>query len=302
MGVLQKTKQNSYIARKHHHTRFTVTIPNGASRYSAMTFNTFSNTQTVTITYGGVAIVYTAVTALGAPAANNVQVKVQGTLAATVALLAQAIRGVTDVTNIAYGAGTQPNPNITGHYTGVRTSIGDVTHPAGPNLRLRENAFDRRDSVSPWTVTDTTTHAGLYLLTAPIRTYYFTYVENNNDAAANESIAGDMQCIVPPGVVVDENGRLLAYDPNKFVVEQVQDTGLIEIDTYRSLNEIDFYIMTQGGELSRETLSAGSQEYNFSCDRLDPGWGLYCRIRAKDSNAAHTVKGKFQMHVYPYGV
>lgn len=302
MGVLQRTKENSYIVRKHHHTRFTVTIPNGAYRYSGMTFNTFSNTQTVTLTYGGVAIVYTAVTALGAPAANNAEVKVQGTLAATVALLAQAIRGVTDATNIAYGAGTQPNPYITGHYTGIRTSIGDVTHPAGPNLRLRENNFDRRATAYPWTVADTTTHAGLYLLTAPIRTYFFTYIENNNDATANESIAGDMHCVAPPGTVVDENGRPLAYDPNGFIVEQVEDTGLIEIDIYKSLNEVDFTIMTQGGEVSRTPLTAGSQEYNFACDRVDPGWGLYCRMRAKDSNAAHTVKGKFRMHVYPYGV
>jgi hypothetical protein len=71
-------------------------------------------------------ITYTFVTALGSPAANNVQVLIQDTLRNTVKTLARAIRGIDDEMNIAYGTGTDPNPICTAYWTSQRFSIGST--------------------------------------------------------------------------------------------------------------------------------------------------------------------------------
>lgn len=296
------------VIQKHLHPDFNVTVPNGSYRYGAITFNSAANGETVTITTGGVGYVYTFVNALGAPAANNVEVKVQGTVALTAAKLAQAVRGITDVDNIAYGAGTQPNPGITAHYTGVRTSIGAIMHPAsptltGPTVRFRERYQDHDETTYPISLADTTAHAGIYLLTDFIRTYQTRYTMSGNAAALGNRIAGCYHCLIPPYTVVDVSGRFVKYDSSVLVVEAISATNLLtECDLYNSIDEISFNYMSMGQELSREPLAAGSQEYHTRVPRVAEGYGLYCKMRSNGNAITDWVDIKIQIHTYPYGI
>lgn len=296
------------VIEHHMHPDFNVTVPNGSYRYGAITFNTAADGETVTITTGGVGYVYTFKNVLGAPAANNVHVKVQGSVAATVAKLAQAVRGITDAANIAYGAGTQPNPGITAHYTGVRTSIGAVMHPAsptltGPTVRFREKNQDRDEATYPIALADTTVHAGIYLLTDFIRTYQTRYTMSGNAAALGNRVAGCFHCLVPPYTVVDINGRSVKYDASVIIVEAISATNLLtECDLYNSIDEITYNYMSMGQELSRETLAAGSQEYHTRVVRVPEGYGLYCKMRSNGNAITDWVDIKIQLHTYPYGL
>lgn len=305
MGIFQAILEKAEITESHMHPQFNVTVPNGAYRYSGITFNTLANGETVTLTYGGAAIVYTMETVLTAAGAGAVHVKVQGTVAASAAKLAQAIRGITDAANISYGAGTQPNPNITGHYTGVRTALGNVIHPAGPTIRLREIVPDVRATTANFLVADTTTHAGLYTLTAPVRTYFalYTMTGNVNEVSNENKIAGDLQCLIPIDTVIDSLGRFVKYDASVTIVEAISATSLlVEADIFSSLDEVTYSQHSQAQELSRELAAAGSQEYHTRIPRLAAGAGMYIRMRSNGNQVTDSISIKIQLHTYRYGL
>ena len=87
-------------------------------------------------------VIFVFVTTLGSPAANTVQVLIQDNLSSTVKKLAEAIRGVQDTANIAYGSGTNPHPTCTGYWTKQRFSIGDISVAPGESLFLLEKSED----------------------------------------------------------------------------------------------------------------------------------------------------------------
>jgi hypothetical protein len=114
-NLVEDTRENLYrrtgILLNHLHPIETASAPDMISRRAAITFNNIANGNNVVIGM----ITYTFVTALGSPAANNVQVLIQDTLRNTVKTLARAIRGIDDEMNIAYGTGTDPNPICTAY-------------------------------------------------------------------------------------------------------------------------------------------------------------------------------------------
>jgi len=109
-GLIEDMRDTLYtrtgIILNHLHPIETATAPDMVSRRGAITFTSINSGNNVVIG----TVTYTLVTTLGSPAANNVQVLIQGTLRNTVKKLAEAIRGIQDVANITYGSGTSPNP------------------------------------------------------------------------------------------------------------------------------------------------------------------------------------------------
>lgn len=308
LRTLDRTRDIDII-ENHLHAVFNVTLPNGAYRYAALTFNSLAAGETVTIAVGATNYVYTMVNALGAPAANNVQVKVQGSIALSAQMLKNAVNGVTDATNIAYGAGTQPHPVVIAQCTGIRTAIGGIIHPTpgvadiGPTLRLRDKYPDIADLVYVLALTDTTAHAGIWLLTDFIRTHYFRYTFTGNAAALNNRIAGVKQCIIPLNAVTNGSGNLVAYDPSILIVEGISLASLlVECDLYYSLDEVTFVMMSQGQELSHTPVANGSQEYHTRVPRIPSGGGLYCAMRTNGQLVASYIECKTQIHIYPEGV
>lgn len=101
------------IILNHLHPIETATAPDMVSRRGAITFTSINSGNNLVIG----TVTYTFVTALGSPAANNVQVLIQGNIRNTVKKLAEAIRGIQDIANIVYGSGASPNPACTAYWT-----------------------------------------------------------------------------------------------------------------------------------------------------------------------------------------
>ena len=124
------------ILLNHLHPIETATAPDMISRRASITFTNIASGNNVVIG----PVTYTFVTVLGNPALNNVQVLIQGTLRSTVKILANAIIGDDDATNIVYGQGTDSNPVATAYWTSQRFSIGDVTIVPSESLFVLEKA------------------------------------------------------------------------------------------------------------------------------------------------------------------
>lgn len=114
-GLIEDMRDTLYtrtgIILNHLHPIETATAPDMVSRRASITFTSINSGNNVVLG----TVTYTFVTSLGSPTTNNVQVLIQGTLRNTVKKLAEAIRGIQDVTNIAYGSGTSPNPASTAY-------------------------------------------------------------------------------------------------------------------------------------------------------------------------------------------
>ena len=128
------------------------------------------------------------------PAANNVQVLIRGTLRNTVKKLAEAIRGIQDVANIAYGSGASSNPACTAYRTSQIFSIGDVTIPSGESLFLLERA---ENTTTTLILTSTATAT----INAFTRASYLRYVLSGNATGAGgiNSVRGPLHTLLPIG-------------------------------------------------------------------------------------------------------
>ena len=168
-GLVEDMRDTLYtrtgIILNHLHPIETATAPDMVSRRASITFTSINSGNNVVLG----TVTYTFVTSLGSPTANNVQVLIQGTLRNTVKKLAEAIRGIQDVANIAYGIGTAPNPTCMAYWTSRVFSIGDVTVPSGESLFLLERA---ENATTPLTLTSTATAT----INAFTRASYLRYV------------------------------------------------------------------------------------------------------------------------------
>lgn len=217
----------------------------------------------------------------------------------TVRKLAEAVRGVTDAVNIAYGAGTQPNPDIMGAYTSQSIAIGATILAAGSTLYLKFKVGDRTVTAFPTTFTTTTIGSTLVNFT---RVFSGRYSIPAGGADINDHIAGVIQTLVPLNWVHDVSGNLVYYDPSVQVVEGVSNTASVyEADLLESADEVTFTVRVQGLNLSYNAATSGSQQYNYRHIRIAPGSGLYIRIR-ETANGVETIDLKVQLHQYPYGV
>lgn len=287
------------IAETHDHPPLTQILPQGKYRRGAILFGSAANGQEVVMGYNSNLITYTFETTLGSPAANNVQVKVQGTIDLTIRKLVQAIQGVTDAANIAYGTGTQPNPDIQGAYTSQQIAIGTTILAAGSTLYIKFKVGDRSETSFPVTLTTTTVGSTLVAFT---RVFSSRYSVPGGGADINDHVAGALQTLVPMQWVYDNSGNLVLYDSNIMIVEGASSgTTVYECDLYYSTDEINFVLFQAGLNLSFAGTNAGSQQYLSHGQRIPAGAGLYIKVRGSN-NATETIDLKVQYHQYPLGV
>lgn len=203
--------------KKHVHPQIIRCIPNGSSRIAAAHFTGVANNQNYVL--GNITYIF--VTILGSPNANQVHVKIQTNLSDTIILLAKAIRGEIDISNIAYGSGTTYNTIALGWYTRNTIGIG-AGATDGDNLYLEETALENTSSITHTTTATAT-------LIAFARFFDYTYRFTNNSL----SIASPIYTIVP-----------LYYNPVPYenisiVVDSVSSANTTkEVDVLSSTNEI----------------------------------------------------------------
>ena len=288
------------IIQNHIHPPRSFDTPTGRYRMGAIHFLTAADGEIVTMGSAG-GIVYTFKTVLGAPAAGNVHVKVQGTLDLTVRKLAQATRGVVDAANIAYGAGTQPNPAAWGYYTSQRFSLGTTPVIVGSNILFYGIVPDQTDAMNPLTLT--TTPGGVGTTTVFTRVYTTRYLLTGNAAALGDRVAGDYQMVIPMGAVISDAGAQVWYEPEILVAESVVSANrIIEVDTYWSTDEITFNLMGIGLDVSKDVATAGASQFYTKVQRVPPGGGVYVKMRSDGTDPADWIDFKMHSHYYPSGV
>jgi hypothetical protein len=271
------------ILLNHMHPIETATAPDMISRRASITFTGIANGNNVIIG----SVTYTFVTSLGSPVTN------------TVKKLAEAIRGIQDITNIAYGTGTTPNPTCTAYWTNQRFSIGDITIAAGESLFLLEKA---EDVITALTLTSTTTAT----INAFTRAAYLRYVMSGNASGTGgiNSVRGPMQTVLPIGSVVigGQGGQLYptTYDCHLLTLCRQADTSEKELDLYISNDEVTFTRISRSTPVGADS-SSTSLHFHIELrqSRIPAGYGLYIRMGSNDTTVSAYCDLKFTYHLYP---
>ncbi|HFI2424486.1 TPA: hypothetical protein ACGPRU_004242 [Bacillus paranthracis] len=298
-GLIEDIRDTLYtrtgIILNHLHPIESATAPDMVSRRASITFTGINSGNNVVL---GTAT-YTFVTSLGSPTANNVQVLIQGTLRNTVKKLAEAIRGIQDVENIAYGSGTSPNPASTAYWTSRVFSIGDVTIPSGESLFLLERA---ENATTPLTITSTATAT----INAFTRASYLRYVLSGNTTGGSgiNSVRGPLQTLLPIGsVVIGGQGGLLyptAYDCHLVTLCRQSDTSEKELDLYISNDEVNFTRISRSTPIGADSSNAGMHIHiQMRQSRVPSGYGLYISMGSDGTSASAFCDLKFTYHLYP---
>jgi hypothetical protein len=226
-------------------------------------------------------------------------VLIQGTLRNTVKKLAEAIRGIQDVTNIVYGSGTSPNPASTAYWTSQIFSIGDITIPSAESLFLLERA---ENVTTKLTLTTTATAT----INAFTRASYLRYVLSGNATGAGgiNSVRGPMQTLLPIGsVVIGGQGGLLyptAYDCHLVTLCRQSDTSEKELDLYISNDEANFTRISRSTPIGADSSNAGLHtDIQMRQGRVPAGFGLYISMGSDGTSASAYCDLKFTYHLYP---
>jgi hypothetical protein len=283
------------ILLNHLHPIETASAPDMTSRRASITFSGISNGNNVVIG----TVTYSFVTALGSPAANNVQVLIQSTLRNTVKTLAKAIRGIEDEANIAYGEGTDPNPACTAYWTSQRFSIGSTTIDAGESLFVLE----REENATSAIVLTSTAPAAINPFT---RISYLRYILSGNVSGSGgaNSIRGPLHTVLPIGsVVIGGQGGLLypaTYDCHLITLCRQSDTSEKELDFYISNDEETFTRLQRstpiGSNSSAESLHV---DIEMRQARVPAGYGLYVCMGSDGTSSSAYCDLKFTYHLYP---
>jgi len=283
------------IILNHLHPIETATAPDMVSRRGAITFTSINSGNNVILGM----VTYTFVTSLGSPTANNVQVLIQGNLRNTVKKLAEAIRGIEDTTNIAYGSGTSSNPISTAYWTSRNFSIGDVTIPSGESLFLLERA---ENAITALTLTSTATAS----INAFTRASYLRYVLSGNATGAGgiNSVRGPLYTLLPIGsVVIGGQGGLLyptAYDCHLVTLCRQSDTSEKELDLYISNDEVNFTRISRSTPIGADSSNAGLHIHiDMRQSRVSSGYGLYISMGSDGTSNSAYCDLKFTYHLYP---
>ncbi len=297
--LVEDSRDNMYmrtgILLNHLHPIETATAPDMISRRASITFTNISAGNNVVL--GGV--LYTFVTALGSPTANNVQVLIQDTLRNTVKILAKAIRGVDDETNIAYGAGTNPNPTCTAYWTSQRFSIGSTTIDASESLFVLER---EENAISAITLTTTATAA----INSFTRVSYLRYILSGNVLGSGgvNSVRGPLHTILPiDSTVIGGQAGLLypaTYDCHLITLCRQSDTSEKELDFYISADEETFTRISRSTPIGSNT-SAESLHIHIQMRqaRVPAGYGLYVCMGSDGTSSTAYCDLKFSYHLYP---
>lgn len=298
-GLIEDIRDTLYtrtgIILNHLHPIETATAPDMVSRRGAITFTSINSGNNIVLG----TVTYTFVTSLGSPTANNVQVLIQDTLRNTVKKLAEAIRGVQDVANIAYGIGTAPNPTCMAYWTSRVFSIGDITIPSGESLFLLERA---ENATTPLTLTSTATAT----INAFTRASYLRYVLSGNATGGSgiNSVRGPLHTLLPIGsVVIGGQGGLLyptAYDCHLVTLCRQSDTSEKELDLYISNDEVNFTRISRSTPIGADSSNAGMHIHiQMRQSRVPSGYGLYISMGSDGTSASAFCDLKFTYHLYP---
>jgi hypothetical protein len=298
-GLIEDMRDTLYtrtgIILNHLHPIETATAPDMVSRRGAITFTGINSGNNIVLG----TVTYTFVTSLGSPTANNVQVLIQDTLRNTVKKLAEAIRGVQDVANIAYGIGTASNPTCMAYWTSRVFSIGDVTVPSGESLFLLERA---ENATTPLTLTSTATAT----INAFTRASYLRYVLSGNATGGSgiNSVRGPLHTLLPIGsVVIGGQGGLLyptAYDCHLVTLCRQSDTSEKELDLYISNDEVNFTRISRSTPIGADSSNAGMHIHiQMRQSRVPSGYGLYISMGSDGTSASAFCDLKFTYHLYP---
>lgn len=283
------------ILLNHWHPVETATAPELVSRRASITFAGITAGSNVVIG----TITYTFVSALGSPAANAVQVLIQGTLRGTVQKLSEAIRGNQDPSNIAYGLGVTENPICTAYWTSQRFSIGDTTVAPGESLFLLEKA---EDVISPLTLTSTATT----IINPFTRAAYVRYVMSGNTSGAGgtNSVRGPLHTILPINSVVigGQGGQLTPtiYDCHLITLCRQSDTSEKELDLYISNDEVTFTKISRSNPIGADSTTESQHVHiEMRQSRIPAGYGMYVRLGSNGTSSTSYTDLKFTYHLYP---
>jgi hypothetical protein len=283
------------IILNHLHPVETASAPDMASRRASITFTGISAGNNMVLG----SVTYALVTALGSPAANTVQVLVQDNLSDTVQKLAEAIRGVHDMANIAYGSGTNPHLTCTGYWTKQRFSIGDISVAPGESLFLLEKSEGTNTALA-------LTSTAASTINAFIRMPHLRYVMSGNTTGSGgaNSVRGPLHTILPIGSVViggqDDPLIPVPYDCHLITICRQSDTSEKELDFYISNDEENFTRISRSTPLGADS-SAEAQHAQIAMrqSRIPAGYGLYIRIGSNGTSASAYCDLKFTYHLYP---
>jgi len=283
------------IILNHLHPIETATAPDMIGRRGSITFTNIANGNNVILG----PLTYTFVTTLGNPPANNVQVLIQNNLRNTVKKLAEAIRGIQDTSNIAYGTGIGSNPNCTAYWTRQRFSIGTVTVAPGESLFILERLEDVN---TPLTLTSTATVTINALTRAPYVRYVLT--GNATGSGGTNSIRGPLHTVIPIGsVVVGGQGGLLyptVYDCHLLTLCRQSDTSEKELDLYISNDEETFIRLSRSTPVGSESSNEAQHVHiEMRQNRIPAGYGLYIRMGSDGTSSTAYCDLKFTYHLYP---
>ena len=283
------------IILNHLHPVETASAPDMASRRASITFAGISAGSNMVMD----SVTYLFVAALGSPAANTVQVLVQSNLSDTVKKIAEAIRGVQDAENIAYGSGTNPHPTCTGYWTKQRFSIGDISVAPGESLFLLEKAEDVNTAL-------TLTSTAASTINAFIRMPHLRYVLSGNalGSGGTNSLRGPMHTILPIGSIViggqDDPLIPVPYDCHLVTICRQSDTTEKELDFYISNDEQTFTRISRSTPLGADSSTeAQHAQIAMRQSRVPAGYGLYARIGSNGTSATAYCDLKFTYHLYP---
>lgn len=284
------------ILLNHLHPIETATAPDMVSRRASITFTNISVGNNLVLG----PVTYTFVAALGSPAANHVLIRLQSTLRENVQKLAQAIRGVQDVSNIEYGTGVGTNPVSTAYWTCQRFSIGDIAVAPGESLFLLE----RTENVTTALTLTTTATA---VINAFTRASYLRYILSGNVAGSGgvNSIRGPMHTVLPIGSVVigGQAGPLspiAAYDCHLVTLCRQSDTSEKELDLYISNDEVTFTKVSRSTPVGADSANAGLHIHiQMRQSRVPAGYGLYISMGSDGTSSTAYCDLKFTYHLYP---
>jgi len=283
------------IILNHLHPVETASAPDMASRRASITFTGISAGSNMVMD----SVTYLFVAALGSPAANTVQVLVQSNLSDTVKKLAEAIRGVQDAENIAYGSGTNSHPTCTGYWTKQRFSIGDISVAPGESLFLLEKAEDANTAL-------TLTSSSASTINAFIRMPHLRYVLSGNalGSGGTNSVRGPMHTILPIGSIViggqDDPLIPVPYDCHLVTICRQSDTTEKELDFYISNDEQTFTRISRSTPLGADSSTeAQHAQIAMRQSRVPAGYGLYARIGSNGTSTTAYCDLKFTYHLYP---
>jgi hypothetical protein len=283
---------------KHIHPRSSGTTPNAIVRSGAIRIASHNNLENVVI--GSTTYIF--VTSLGSPGANEVHIKIQANVKASVLMMLKAIQGNEDVDNILFNsvhANAESRVLWTGQEYSLNTAanspLAKSTDTSTLTLLLREKAEDQTGAL---TLTSTTTSSIIA---------FDRFTTNKYTTVAN-GIRGDYLCIT--GLNDPDFPTVGPFGPFRFDVNRVDvsegsnslSTDSIEMDFYYSYDEETFTKMSEGLNLYRPDAKEALQ-FSIQQQRPPLGAGVYVKMASpSDAAAGGTLDFSIALHTYPIGV